>query len=261
VRLGNISTRGRVETGNDVMIGGFIIGGTLPKKVLITARGPSLANFGVTGVLANPKIELYASQSGAKILENDDWQSNANAGEIAALGTAPAGLAPSNPLEAALLVTLNPGAYTAVVSGADGGSGVGIVEVFEQDKPDVPLVNISTRGQVQTAGNVMIGGFVIQGDAPLTVLVTARGPSLSSQGLGGVLADPVLTLYSGATAIASNDDWETNANAAAIRATGVAPASSKEAALLVRLNPGAYTAIVTGANGATGIGIVEVFAQ
>jgi hypothetical protein len=252
-RLANGSTRALVLTGDNVMIGGFVIGGTAPKKVLVTARGPSLAAQGVSGALADPFLTLYSGAT--PIATNDDFGTAGNASEI------PPALQPGNAKESAILVTLNPGAYTAIVTGVGGTGGISIVEVFELDKPETPLANASTRAPVYTGDNVMIGGFVIQGDAPLTVLVTARGPSLSSQGLGGVLADPVLTLYSGATAIASNDDWETNANAAAIRATGVAPASSKEAALLVRLNPGAYTAIVTGANGATGISIVEVFAQ
>jgi hypothetical protein len=263
-RLSNISTRGQVLTGNDVMIGGFVIGGTSPKKVLITARGPSLAAFGIANPLANPKIELYAGQT--KFLENDNWQSDANAGQVQALGTFPNGLAPSSPLEAALMVTLNPGAYTAIVSGADGGSGVGIVEVFEQDKPDVPLVNISTRGQVQTGNNVMIGGFVIQGDASRTVLITARGPSLAAFGITNPLANPKLEIFSGQNLILANDDWQTNANAAEIAAlgtfpNGLAPSSPLEAALLVTLQPGAYTAIVSGVGGVTGVGIVEVFAR
>jgi hypothetical protein len=255
-RLGNISTRGPVLTGNDVMIGGFIIAGSGPKKVLITARGPSLAAFGVSGVLANPKLELFSGQ--AKITENDDWQAN-GAGDIAAIQAT--GIAPSSPQEAALMVTLNPGPYTAIVSGADGGTGVAIVEVFEQGNADIPLINISTRGQVQTVDKVMIGGFIIQGDAPKTVLVTARGPSLAPFGILNPLANPKLEIFSGPTKILENDDWETNANKADIVATGVAPTNALESALLVTLNPGAYTAIVSGAGGGTGVGIVEVFAR
>jgi hypothetical protein len=259
-RLGNISTRGPVLTGNDVMIGGFIIGGAVAKKVLITARGPSLTAFGVTGALANPKLELYSGQT--KIAENDDWQTNPPdvVTDIQATG-----IAPSNALESALMVTLNPGAYTAIVSGVNDGTGVAIVEVFEQDKPEIPLVNISTRGQVQTVNNVMIGGFIIQGDSPQTVLVTARGPSLAPFGITNPLANPKLEIFSGQTKIFENDDWETQAGGAsavsAIQATGVAPTNSKEAALLVTLNPGAYTAIVSGVGGVIGVGIVEVFAQ
>jgi uncharacterized delta-60 repeat protein len=265
-RLGNISTRGPVFTGNDVMIGGFIIGGSTPKKVLITARGPSLAAFGVTGAMANPRIELFSGQS--KLLDNDDWQNQSAAAggasavnEITATGILPNGLAPSSPLESALMVSLNPGAYTAIVSGVGGGTGVAIVEVFEQGNLDIPLVNISTRGQVQTGDNVMIGGFIIQGSSPRTVLITARGPSLAPYGILNPLANPKLELFLGQTPIASNDDWETLSNKADVIATGVAPTDPREAALLVTLNPGAYTAIVSGVGGVTGVGIVEVFAR
>jgi hypothetical protein len=253
-RLGNLSTRGPVFTGNDVMIGGFVISGATPKKVLITARGPSLTAFGVAGAMANPTMQLFSGQT--LVAANDDWGTEANAAEITATG-----IAPTNPLESALMVTLNPGAYTAIVSGAGGGSGVAIVEVFEQDKPDIPLINISTRGQVQTGDNVMIGGFVIQGDTPKTVLITARGPSLIPFGIPNALANPSMQLFSGQTLIASNDDFGTAPNLAQIQATGVAPSNALESAILITLNPGAYTAIVSGVGGGTGVGIVEVFAQ
>jgi hypothetical protein len=264
-RLANISTRGPVLAGSDVMIGGFVIGGATPKKVLLTARGPSLAAFGIADAIADPKLEVFSGS--ALVASNDNWQSGV-AGDVAAIastGTFPYGLAPSDAKEAALLLTLNPGAYTAIVSGADGGTGVGIVEVFEQDKPEIPLVNISTRGQVRAGTGVMIGGFIIQGSAPRTVLVTARGPSLATYGIANPLADPKLEIYSGSTLVASNDDWQTQAGGAgavsAIQATGVAPGDAKESALLVTLNPGAYTAIVSGVGGVTGVAIVEVFAR
>ena len=253
-RLINISTRGQVQTGNNVMIGGLIISGSTPKTVLIRAVGPNLANYGVPGVLANPKLDLYSGQT--VIASNDDWGSAANATAIQATG-----LAPVSSLEAAILTTLNPGAYTAIVSGANGGTGVGIVEAFEVDNPGAPLINISTRGPVLTGDNVMIGGFIIQGTASQTVLIRAVGPNLANYGVTGVLANPKLDLYSGQTVIASNDDWGSAANAAAIQATGLAPVSPLEAAILITLNPGAYTAIVSGVGGGTGVGIVEVFAQ
>jgi hypothetical protein len=160
-----------------------------------------------------------------------------------------------------------------VVSGADASQGIGIVEVFEQDKPEVPLLNLSTRGQVligcaqcPIGDNFMIGGFIIQGDAPQTVLITARGPSLAAYGIANPLANPRLELYSGRTKIFENDNWKTNANRADIEALGIfpnglAPSNDNEAALLVTLLPGAYTALVSGADGGTGVGIVEVFAR
>jgi hypothetical protein len=236
------------------MIGGFVIGGSVPKTVLIRAVGPNLANYGVSGVLPNPTLQLFSGQS--PIAGNDNWVNATNASEIGATG-----LAPVNPLESAILSTLNPGAYTAIVAEAGGGTGVGIFEVYELDHPDIPLINISTRGQVQTGNNVMIGGFIIQGDTAKTVLIRAVGPNLANYGVTGVLADPKLEVYSGQTIIASNDDWGTAANAAAITATGLAPVSPLESAILITLQPGAYTAIVSGVNGGTGVGIVEVFAQ
>ena len=251
-RLANISTRGPVLTGDNVMIGGFIIGGASPKTVVVRARGPSLAAAGVPNVLANPTLNLY---SGSTLLaSNDDWQTAANQATLQA-----SGFAPSSPQEAAVYTTLNPGAYTAIVSGAGGTTGVGIVEVFEVDALTVPLINISTRGAVQTGDNVMIGGFIIQGSGPQTVVVRARGPSLAAAGVPNVLANPVLSLYSGASLIGSNDDWQTASNQATLLSSGFAPASLLESAIYITLNPGAYTAIVQGAGGATGVGIVEVF--
>jgi Fibronectin type III domain len=253
-RLVNIATRGLVLTGDNVLIGGLIIGGSSPKTVLIRAVGPSMASLGVAGVLANPMLQLYSGQS--VIASNDDWGSAANAAAIQATG-----LAPGNPLESAILITLAPGNYTAIVSGSGGGTGVGLVEVFEIDHPEIPLANLATRGQVQTGDNVMIGGFIIQGDTPKTVLIRAVGPSMASLGVPGVLANPMLQLYSGQTVIASNDDWQSATNAVTIQATGLAPLSPLESAILITLAPGNYTAIVSGSSGGTGVGLVEVFPQ
>ena len=256
-RLGNISTRMQVLTGNDVMIGGFVIGGSEPKTVVVRARGPSLVPFGITNALANPTLQLVRSSDQAPIGFNDDWQADFNAAGISA-----SGFAPSNPLESAILMTLAPGAYTAIVRGSGGGTGVGIVEVFEVDALTAPLVNISTRGQVLTGNDVMIGGFVIQGAGPQTVVVRARGPSLIPFGITNALANPRLQLVrsSDQVTVATNDDWALALDAAAIAASGFAPSNPLEAAILVTLNPGAYTAIVTGVGNSTGVGIIEVFA-
>jgi len=251
-RLVNIATRARVQTGDNVMIAGFIIGGSAPKKVLITARGPSLASQGVSGTLADPSMVLY---SGATPIDsNDDWQSRPNAGEI------PAAQQPPNAKESAILTTLSPGAYTAIVFGTGNTSGIAIVEVFEVESPEIPLANIATRARVETGDNVMIAGFIVQGDAPKSVLITARGPSLASQGVTGTLDDPAIVLYSGATPVDSNDDWQSRPNSGDIPASQ-RPPNPKEAAILTTLSPGAYTVIVTGTGGTSGIAIVEVFAQ
>ena len=158
------------------------------------------------------------------------------------------------------MLTLSPGPYTAIVSGAGGSTGVGIVEVFEVDSLTSPLVNIATRGQVLTGDDVMIGGFIIQGGGPQTVVVRARGPSLTALGVPNALANPTLSIYSGQTVIATNDDFGTAANLAQLQASGFAPSNANESAILITLNPGAYTAIVSGVGGTTGVGIVEVFA-
>lgn len=255
--LVNLSTRGQVQTGDGVMIAGFVISGASPKTVLIRAVGPNLTNYGVSGVLADPKLDLYSGQT--VIASNDDWQSAANAAEINATS-----LAPVNAKESAILSSLNPGAYTAIVSGVSNSTGVAIVEVYEIDHPEIPLSNFSAREQVLTGDKVMIGGFIIAGSSPQTVLIRAGGPSLSAYNVAGVLANPKLDLYSGQTVIATNDDWQigqSSSNTAAIQAAGLAPVNSLESAILITLQPGAYTAVVSGSGGGTGVGILEVFAQ
>jgi hypothetical protein len=242
----------RVLTGDDVMIAGLVIGGSSPKTVVVRARGPSLADFGVTGFLVNPQLQLFSGP--AQIAVNNDWQEAGNAAALQA-----SGFAPSNPAESAILTTLQPGPYTAIVTGVGGGTGVSLVEIFEVDGPAVPLLNIATRGRVQTGDNVMIAGIIIQGDGPQAVVVRARGPSLAAQGVPGVLANPTLQLFSGSTVIATNDNWQEATNAAQILASGFAPSDPNEAAILMTLQPGAYTAIVSGVGGTTGVAIVEVF--
>jgi len=249
-RLSAISTRMQVLTGNDVAIGGFVIGGSTPKTIVVRARGPSLAAAGVTGVLQNPQLQLFSGQS--SLAFNDNWQDAPNSAQVLA-----SGFAPSDAAESAILITLGPGAYTAIVSGAGGGTGVGIVEIFEVDADSMPLIAISTRGQVLTGNNVMIGGFVIEGSAPRTVVVRARGPSLTAAGVSGALADPQLQLFSGSTLIGYNNNWQ-DSDPDAILASGYAPANPLESAIRVTLPPGAYTAIVSGVGGGTGVGIVEV---
>jgi hypothetical protein len=255
-RMGNISTRMQVLTGNDVMIGGFVIGGSVGKTVVVRARGPSLAPFGISNPLANPMLQLVRSSDQAQIAANDDWGNASNAGAITS-----SGFAPAHSLESAILISLLPGAYTAIVSGVGGGTGVGIVEVFEVDHFEAPLINIATRGRVMTGNDVMIGGFVIQGSGPQTVVVRARGPSLAAFGIANPLVDPVLQLVrsSDQSTIATNDEWQGAGNAADVTASGFAPSDPHESAILVTLQPGAYTAIVTGFGGGTGVAIVEVF--
>jgi len=260
-RLANISTRMRVQTGNDVMIAGFIVGGATSKTVAVNVAGPSLANFGVTGTLFNPKLTLVRSSDQSVVATNDNWGSGAGA-DVTAVSIS--GFQPNSSNEPALVATLPPGAYTAIVEGVSGSTGVALVGVFEMDHPETPLVNISTRGQVLTGNDVMIAGLIVQGSAPRKVVINVAGPSLAGFGIANFLANPTLTLIrsSDNTVIASNDDWQSQANpadAAAISATGFQPNHSLEPALIATLAPGAYTAIVQGSAGGTGVGLVGVF--
>ena len=254
----NISTRLRVETGDRIMIGGFIISGSAPKKVVIRGLGPSLGNSGLTGVLADPTLELRGSDS-ALLMQNDNWQDNsAQAALLIALG-----LAPQNPNESGIVATLPPGAYTALMAGKNQTSGIGLVEVYDADAAAVSqLANISTRGFVQTGDNVMIGGFILgQGSGRTNVAVRGRGPSLSQFGLNNLLADPTLELRDGNGALlVANDNWQDDpVSAAQLMAHGLAPQYPKESGTFATLPPGALTAILAGKDGGVGLGLVEVY--
>ncbi|MBA3833568.1 MAG: fibronectin type III domain-containing protein [Chthoniobacterales bacterium] len=245
--FGNISTRLRVETGDDVLIGGFIVTGTQPKKIIARAIGPSLP---VTGKLLDPFLELHGP-SGDLIASNDNWRSDQEA-EIRATG-----IPPANDSESAIVMTLDPDSYTAIVKGAQGGSGVALVEVYDLDSSvDSKLANISTRGLVQNDDNVLIGGFIVVGTEPAQTLLRAIGPSLP---LSGALADPTLELHDkDGTTIASNDNWRSDQEADII-ATGISPKKNAESAILVALAPDSYTAIVRGKDNTKGLALVEVY--
>jgi predicted outer membrane repeat protein len=253
----NISTRLQVGTGADVLIGGFIIQGTVPKRVAIRGIGPSLAAVGLTGVLANPTIELH-DQSGAIVAQNDDWQGSDQ--RIDLVGSR---LAPADPAEAALIAALNPGNYTVVLQGVGGGTGIGLVEIYDLDgSKQSTLANIATRGKVQGGDQVMIGGFIVLGDNGATnVVLRGVGPTLGTFGVAGALADPLLEVYDANGAlILQNDDWGGGPDASFIQAKSLAPSDSHESAVLFR-NPvqGNYTAILKGKNGGTGVGLIEAF--
>jgi hypothetical protein len=254
----NISTRLRVETGDNVLIGGFIVSGTHPKSVIVRALGPSLGNFGLSGALSDPVLEIRNS-SGGLVASNDDWRTDQQA-QIT--GT---GLAPSDILESAIVVTLpaNNSAYTAIVRGYEDATGIGVVEAYDLDGAiDSQLANISTRGFIQTGNNVLIGGFILGSGANNTrVAVRGIGPSLSQLGLSPVLADPTLELHdsNGATLV-SNDNWQDDSvTAAQLTALGLAPSNPAESGIIQSLPPGAFTAILAGKNGGTGIGLVEIY--
>jgi subtilisin family serine protease len=249
----NVSTRLRVETGDNIGIGGFIITGNQSKQVLMRGIGPSLSQYGVANVLGDPIIELHDSTHA--IATNDNWKDTQRSAIQAS------GLAPQNDLESAILMTLSPGSYTVFVQGTNQSSGVALVEVYDLSPTDgSKLTNISTRGRVQLGDNVMIGGFILGGDGggSLTVLVRAIGPSLAQYGLQA-LADPTLELHDGNGAlIAQNDDWRSDQEQAIIN-SGFPPSDNHESAILATLAPGNYTAIVRGKNSTSGVALVEVF--
>jgi N-acetylneuraminic acid mutarotase len=255
----NISTRVQVQNGDNAMIGGFIITGTEPKTVLVRGIGPSLP---VSGVLADPVIEVHGP-SGEFLGANDNWNDALTRQQIN-----DSGLAPTNGLEAALWGVINPGAYTVILTGNNGGTGVGLVEVYDLDRTvDTNLANISTRGFVDTGDNVMIGGFIVGGGSATgtaQVVVRAVGPSLSAAGVAGALADPTLELHDGnGTLLASNDNWKTRPDGtsqqAEIEATTIPPTNDFESALVRTLEPGNYTVIVRGTNSTNGVGLVEAY--
>jgi hypothetical protein len=238
-----------VQTGDKVLIGGFILTGTEPKTVILRAIGPSLP---LDSVLADPVLELH--EPDGSVVTNDNWKESQQAAIEAT------GLAPANDLESAIVATLSPGTYTAIMSGKDDGTGIGLVEVYDLDDPNATtyLANISTRGDVQSGDNVMIGGFIIgEGGQTGQVVVRAIGPSLTS--IPDALQDPTLSLYDGqGTLLEQNNDWA-DTNGDAIAATGLAPNDSRESAILASLSPGAYTAIVADNTGNSGVGLVEVY--
>ena len=254
-QLLNISTRLSVQTDDNVLIGGFIIAGSYPKKVIVRGIGPSLSSAGVSGVLADPVLELYDA-AGNVLASNDNW---ADTQETEIIDSS---IPPSNPLEAAIVAILPAGsAYTAILRGQNGGEGIGLVEVYDLDaEADSQMANISTRGVVGTNDDVMVGGFIVGGiTGDGNVIVRAIGPSLANNGLTGFLQDPTVELHNAQGDItASNDNWK-DTQQTEIEATGVPPTDDREAAILALLAAGPYTAVVRGVEGGTGLALVEVY--
>jgi hypothetical protein len=244
----------RVETGDNVLVAGFIINGTQPKKVIVRAIGPSLATAGITQPLANPTLELYGPSG--RIAANDDWRSDQETEIIAS------NVAPADNKEAAIVATLPAGnaAYTAVVRGANDTTGVATVEVYDLDpSAESRMVNISTRGLVHSQ-DVLIAGMIVMGPAPRKVIIRALGPSLP---VTGGLVNPVLELRDGNGALLeANDDWMNSPNKQAIIDSAIPPSDPHEAAIVWSLsgNGAPYTAIVQGFDESRGIALVEVYA-
>jgi hypothetical protein len=269
--LGNISTRSFVQTGQHVMIGGFIIQGTGPKRVIIRAIGPELTQYGIPDAMANPRLELH-NGTGALIATNDDWQTTILGGIITGNQVSDiqnSGHPPTAASESAIIANLQPGNYTAVVNGVNNTTGVALVEVYDLSPgAGSSLGNISTRSFVQTGQHVMIGGFIVQGTGPKRVIIRAIGPELTQFGIPDFMANPRLELHNGTgVLIAANDDWQTTIlggiitgnQVSDIQNSGHPPTAASESAIIANLQPGNYTAVVNGVNNTTGVALVEVY--
>ncbi|MEP7070947.1 MAG: SGNH/GDSL hydrolase family protein [Verrucomicrobiota bacterium] len=252
-RATNISTRGLVGTGNNILIGGFIVEGTQPKQVIIRGLGPTLATAGVTGLLADPTLTVFNSNH-AIIATNDNWKDTQQAAIQAS------GYAPPNDAEPAVILTLAPGSYTAALSGVNASTGIALLEVYDLAPSAASTFhNLSTRGFVGTSNNVLIGGLIVAAGEPPVVVVRALGPTLANYGITAPLADPTIRLFNGnGVAVSFNDDWGTD-HPTAVKATLLAPPNAKESAIVMSLPAGNYTAIVQGKNGTTGVALVEAY--
>jgi len=248
----------RVQTGNNVGIGGFIVTGSEPKRVIIRAIGPSLSQFNVPNVLGDPVLELHGP-GGFVTIVNNDWRDTQEAEIIAT------GIPPTNNFESAIVATLDPGAYTAIVKGNASTSGAALVEIYDLNQAAASkLANLSTRALVGTMDDIVIAGFLLSDNGGLDrVIVRGIGPSLAPGSFppSAVLADPVLELRdSNGALILADNDWQDNAaQAAEIMAAGLAPSNAREAAIAASLPPGLYTALLSGLNHGTGIGVVEIY--
>lgn len=264
----NISTRSFVGTDANILIAGFVLTGTHSKTILIRASGPALASQGVEGALADPTLKLF-DHTGTQIQQNTLWGTATNA---ATIKTTAANIGAftwaDGSKDSAILIDLPPGLYTAQVSSVSGGTGVGMIELYDAASTvtDAQLVNISSRSSVLTGSNIQIAGFVINGTQPKKVLIRASGPALAGKGVSGTLADPTLKLFDHTgTQIQQNTGWSTATNAATIKTTAATVGAfewvdgSKDSAILVNLSPGLYTAQVSGASGDTGVALIEVY--
>lgn len=254
----NLSTRGNVGTGDNVLIGGFIITGNDSKLVVLRAIGPSIDPMVVSDLLLDPVLELHDS-TGAIIAMNDNWMENSAADQQVLTDN---NLAPTDDAESALVETLAPGEYTAIVRGAGDTTGVALVESYDLDNgtTDSKLANFSTRGEVGINDDVLIAGFIGGNGGFSEIIVRGLGPSLSDTDVSDKLADPFLELHdANGNVLDANDNWMDNPNMQTISDKGLALSDENEAALYEILLPGKYTAILSGANSTSGVGLVEVY--
>lgn len=253
----NISTRAGAGRGDQVLIGGFILGnGGGSKKVIVRAIGPSLAAAGIASALADPSLQLVDS-TGKLVAANDDWMTGGQVQEIIATT-----LAPDDLKESAIIATFPPGAYTAIVTGQDGPENIALVEVYDLDSLHPPqLLNISTRSHIDTGEGIMIGGMIVSGTDGETLVLRGLGPSLAAGAVtvSDPLPDPVLQLVnSEGTTLSTNNNWQ-DSQAAEIAGAGLAPSNALEAGILVSLVPGSYTVLLFDARGAAGTGLLEIY--
>jgi hypothetical protein len=265
-RLINLSTRAQAGRDANTLIAGFVVSGNQPKKMLIRAAGPALEKHNVTGFLADPRLMLYRGKTA--VLENDDWGVGASAGAIAAAASSVGAFEfPSGSKDAALLVDLAPDLYSAHVTGGSTATGVSLVEIYEVGGGNgAPrLINLSSRSHVGTGDNILIVGLVVTGDSPKRYLIRGVGPTLRNYDVTGVLENPHLRLHKGQTVVRDNDDWSAGGDAGDIASASARvgafplPVGSKDAALLVYLEPGLYSAHVTGVNNTTGVALIEAY--
>jgi hypothetical protein len=252
VQLVNIAGRVLVGTGNDVGIGGFIVKGAASKKVLILGIGPSLSGAGVANPLQDPLLELH--EANGTVIVNDNWRSS-NEGEILQTG-----LAPSDNRESAIVASLPPGTHTAIIKGANNATGIGTIQIYDLETTIGDLGNLAVRGNIQTGDNILIAGLTISAGDPRRIVFRGMGPSLKFAGVPSPIDDPTLELHdANGIVIGGNDNWKDASNASDLSTTGLAPNIDSESAVLTTLGPGKYTAIVRGANNATGVGLAEVY--
>lgn len=257
----NVATRAQIGIGDNVLITGFIVEGSATKKVMVRAIGPSLSSRDVSGALSDPILELH-DRNGALIGMNDNWRVSQRGGVVTSDQAAEieaTNLAPTDDAESALIATVVPDAYTGVVSGVNGTTGIGLAEVYDIDQnAPARLANLSSRGFVRSGDDVLIGGFIVA-NQPTKVVLRAIGPSLTSQGISGALADPVLELYDvNGALIATNDSWRSDQETE-LSQTGLAPTNDAEAAMVKTLAPGNYTAVISGHEASSGVALVEIY--
>jgi hypothetical protein len=252
-QLINLSTRAFVGAGQQVMAATFVIPGTTPKTVAVTGWGPRLADYGVSNVLADPFLSLY-TQNRTLLATCDNWDTSPYKNALIADN-----LAPKYSNEPGIVMTLNPGVYTGVLSGVNAGTGNGQIAVWDVETSHSMMTYLSTQGWVDIGGGLMISGFVVNGSASKRLLIRGLGPSLANSGLLNALADPTLSVYSGSNRLATNDNWADGAAADELTTRGLQPSNAHESAIILTLGPGSYTNLLSGVSGAKGLGLVEVY--